>query len=218
MEKLVEIIADGESLIVSKGTTVLQALRDNGIDIPALCYHTSLAANGSCGLCIVENLSRGIWEPRHACLLETEDGMQIKTATPGLRRMRSWAAQILLRSSPFNNKATEQFLFKLVNDNAAEKLEDENLAKCIKDLSGNSIEGCILCGLCVRMCSKIGKDRLTFLGRGRNMRISLVPGKGENAFCGNCRACQHICPTGFIDRDAQHAFKATLYRETSVIG
>jgi NADH dehydrogenase/NADH:ubiquinone oxidoreductase subunit G len=218
MEKLVRIIADGESLVVSPGTTVLQALRDHGLDIPALCYHSSLEANGSCGLCMVEIWTTDIWEPRHACLLEVEEGLQIKTSTPRLRLLRSWAAQILLRRRPFNNQEIEKLLLKLVKDNAADKQEDDNLAKCIKDLSGNPTEGCILCGLCVRMCRKIGKHRLTFLGRGKNLRISMVPGKGEKDSCGNCRACFHICPTGYIIHDAQQTFKASLYGKTAING
>lgn len=212
MEKLVGIIADGESLLVSPGITVLQALRDHGLDIPALCYHPILEAHGSCGLCMVEIWTTDTWEPRHACLVEVEAGMQIKTSTPRLRLLQSWAAQILLRRGPFNNQEAEKLLIKLVKDNAVEIPEDENLAKCMKDLSGNSTEGCILCGLCVRMCSKIGRHYLTFLGRGANLRISLVHGKGEKGSCGNCRACFHICPTGFIKSDAEQAFTARLYR------
>lgn len=213
MEELVEIVVDGRSLAVSKSTIVLQALRDYGIDIPALCYYPSLEAYGSCGLCMVEIWSADIWNPRHACLLEVEDGLQIKTATPRLQRLRSWAAQILLHGRPFHNSEVEDLLLNLVQDKAAGGQEKENWAESIKNLSGSTTEGCILCGLCIRMCRKVGKNRLTFLGRGKNLRIGLVPGEGNKASCGNCCACRNICPMGFISSDAEHAFKARLYKE-----
>lgn len=213
MEKLVEIIADGKQLTVSPGISVLQALRDQGIDIPALCYHPSLEANGSCSLCIVEVWNTGNWEPRHACLLKVEDGLQIKTVTPRLRLMRAWAAQILLQRRPFANKETEELLLKIANNEAVQDRGNENLAKCIKDLSVNWAEGCILCGLCIKICSKIGKNHLTFLGRGKTLRVGLVFGEAEKASCENCHACRNICPTGFITPDAEHAFKARLYAD-----
>jgi NADH dehydrogenase/NADH:ubiquinone oxidoreductase subunit G len=203
MEELIAIVVDGRSLAVSKSTSVLQALRDHGIDIPALCYYPSLEAYGSCGLCMVEIGSTAIWNPRHACLLAVEDGLQIKTATPRLQRLRSWAAQILLRGRPFHNSEVEDLLLKLVQDEMADG----------QVLFGSTTAGCILCGLCIRMCRKIGKNRLTFLGRGKNLCIGLVPGAGNKASCGNCCACRNICPMGFISPDAEHAFKARLYKE-----
>jgi len=203
MEELVEIVVDGRSLAVSKSAIVLHVLRDHGIDIPALCYYPALEAYGSCGLCMVEIWSNAIWKPRHACLLAVEDGLQIKTATPRLQRLRSWAAQILLRGRPFHNSEAEDLLLQLVQGETADG----------QVLSGSTTAGCILCGLCIIMCRKIGKNRLTFLGRGQNLRIGLVPGAGNKATCGNCSACRNICPTGFIYPDAEHAFKARLYKD-----
>jgi predicted molibdopterin-dependent oxidoreductase YjgC len=160
---------------------------------------------------MVEILNDNNWEARHACLLKVKEGLQIKTDTLGLRLLRSWAAKILLRHKPILNIETEKLLLSLVKDKTNEKQEDENLVKRIKDLSGTMTEGCILCGLCVRMCSKIGKHRLTYLGIGKNMRISFVPGEDGKATCGNCWACRHVCPTGFINPDAERAFTAKLY-------
>ncbi len=212
MEKLVEIIVDGKNLNVPANTNILQSLLDNGIEIPALCYHPSLESSGSCGLCMVEVLNADRWEPRHACLLQTEDGLKIKTDTERLKNMRSWAARILLRRRPFANPEIEEYLLKLVVDETRSKQENENLAKSIRDLSGSLMKGCILCGRCVRICSKI-RNRLTFLGRGKFLRIGFVFGDDEQTSCGNCHACKMICPTGFITPDAERAFKARLYYE-----
>ena len=211
MQELVEITVDGKNMAVSADTTVLQALREHDIHLPALCYHPHLEAYGSCGLCLVEILNDDNWETKHACLLKVKDGLQIRTDTSELRLLRSWAAKIFLRHRPFLNHKTENFLLNLVQDEIKEKPEDENLTKCIKDLSGYMTEGCILCGLCVRMCSKIGKHHLTFLGKGKNLRISFVRGKSGETSCGNCRACCHVCPAGFITSNAEQAFSAKLY-------
>lgn len=209
MEKLVEITVDEKNMKVTPNITVLQMLREHSIYVPALCYYPHLEANGSCGLCMVEILKDDKWETRHACLLKVNDGMQIRTTSPRLSMLRSWAAKILLRYKPFLNKETEKMLLNLVQD---ETKEDENLTKCIKELYGSMTEGCILCGLCVRMCSQIGKHNLTYLGRGKNLRIGFVTGEDDKAPCGNCQACQHVCPNGFINTNAEQAFTAKLYR------
>ncbi|MFP4489645.1 MAG: 2Fe-2S iron-sulfur cluster-binding protein, partial [Bacteroidales bacterium] len=52
MKKDVNIIIDGKNFRVKEGTNLLQAARDNGIDIPGLCYHRKLSPTGACRLCV----------------------------------------------------------------------------------------------------------------------------------------------------------------------
>lgn len=215
MKDRIEITVDGKPLTVERNVALLQALREQGAAIPSLCFYPSLGGYGSCGLCVVEIYTGDTWVPRHSCILYPEEGMQVRTASPLIRHLRSWAARLLLHRGPFPRKEVEEMLIALVREGAA---DEESIRK--PGSSGVTTEGqdsplgagCILCGLCVRICEKIGKSRLTFLGRGKNLRVGLVPGGSEEVGCGRCRACRRICPTGFIAPDARHAFTASLYR------
>ena len=165
MKDCVEIIADGQLIAVDRNITLLQALRDNGVNIPSLCFYPSLGGYGSCGLCVVEVYSSGNWLLRHSCLLYPEEGMQVRTATLLVQKQRAQAARLLLRRGPFHKKEVEEMLIALVQEGAD---VGDLLQKC--DSAGAAgegravplIAGCILCGLCVRICRKVGKGLLTF--------------------------------------------------------
>ncbi|MGB9783315.1 MAG: 2Fe-2S iron-sulfur cluster-binding protein [Moorellaceae bacterium] len=234
----VKIVVDGQELAVREDLPLIQALQKQGIYLPSLCYHHLLGGHGSCGLCVVEIHTGAGWRPSHACLLYPREGMQVNTDTPGTRRLRAWAARLLLRRGPFREKKVEELLLRLVGEGRREMhpasplpsppgtavdaahhtsaalrrpvVERAGTAAAFGPRPPTPAAGCILCGLCVRVCQKVGKDRLTFLWRGKNLQVGFVPGAEAEA-CGHCRACQRICPTGFIAPSAREAFTARLY-------
>lgn len=213
-----EIIIDGKILHVRKAVPLLQGLRDHGVSIPHLCFYPSLGGRGSCGLCVVEVYEDGFWKTEHSCLLYPREGLQIRTNTPRVRRLRAWAASLLLLRGPFRKKEVDEMLKAIVREGmgvgrtAVPLLRegsalDESAAGVAREKGG-----CILCGLCVMICGKVGKKFLTFLGRGKNLRIAFVSNKEKGNSCGNCRACRVVCPTGFIEPSARDVFKARLYK------
>jgi NADH dehydrogenase/NADH:ubiquinone oxidoreductase subunit G len=215
MKECVEIVVDGQILVVNRNISILKALRDHGLAIPSLCFHPSLEGYGSCGLCVVEVCTGSSRRLEHACLLKSEEGLQVVTVTPRIRQLRAWAANLLLRRGPFPRKEIDELLLGLIQEGAGGGTSTQvpnSLGVPIEAQTGTVTVGCILCGLCVRICRKIGKSRLTFLGRGKNLRVGLVSRDSEAVSCGHCRACRHICPTGFITPDAQQSFTARLYR------
>ncbi len=210
--KRVEVIIDNQVLSVRQDIPLIQALREQGILLPSLCYHHLLGGYGSCGLCVVEIYTGAGWRPRHACLLQPEAGLQVKTNTPTVLRLRARAARLLLRRGPFPKKEVEELLGHLVQKGEKKCFEPDDKEAAARSRAGNPAPGCILCGLCVRICEKIRKSRLTFLGRGKNLQVSFVSAEEETAACGSCKACQRICPTGFIEPSAREAFTARLYK------
>ena len=79
------IIIDGRSYPINGEKNVLQLARNNGIDIPSICYHPMLSVFGACRMCLVECEGMGIIT---ACTLAPRDGMVIKTNTDTIRSMR----------------------------------------------------------------------------------------------------------------------------------
>lgn len=209
MAEFIKIMVDEQPVVIERNISLLQVLNDQKIVIPSLCYNAFLEAYGGCGLCIVEINRNGDWEPQRACLLKTEAGLKIRTTSTRIRWLRAQAARLLLKHGPFNKKRVGSLLIKLIQEGEGNTKPDPiygNMESTHETSSNLVVSGCILCGLCIRMCRKVGKNQLVFLGRGRNLRVGLTAYDDEQGACGHCRACSNICPTGFIAPDARQVF------------
>ena len=201
-----KMIIDGRSYPINGEKSVLQLCRNNGIDIPSLCYHPSLSVFGACRMCLVECEGLGIIS---SCTLAPRDGMVVKTNTETIRNMRKTTLQLLLAdhdvdctSCPKSGKCRLQDLARRynVNDVPFKKLRfkgaiDKSSPSLIRDASK-----CVLCGNCVRACSEIqGISVLGFAKRGYDSVVQpafgLPIGKVD---CVNCGQCAAVCPTGAI--------------------
>lgn len=85
---------DGREVVVDRGTTVLEAARQAGIDIPSLCYDPRIAPFGACRLCFVE--VEGLPKPVTACTTEAAAGMVVTTNSEALAEIRKTALELLL--------------------------------------------------------------------------------------------------------------------------
>ncbi|QEM67045.1 2Fe-2S iron-sulfur cluster binding domain-containing protein [Geobacter sp. FeAm09] len=223
-EPRIRITVDGQPLQVEPALPLLTALRALGFPIPGLCHHPRTGEQGRCSLCIVEVRDRDGWRAEHACLLRCEPGLTVRTVSPHIHQLRSWAARLLLARGPFNEPAVEVMLRAVLA--AAEKGDNggQYPDAALPPLSADGTDaatpamppGCILCGRCIGMCTGIGKNKLAFLGRGKRLRIGYVHGPSDTGACGTCHACRGVCPTGFIRSNGQAAFSARLYRRRGV--
>jgi NADH dehydrogenase/NADH:ubiquinone oxidoreductase subunit G len=85
---VINITIDGRKLQVPEGWTILEAARENGIEIPTLCYHEALEPYGACRLCVVE-LKRGSRSQVVAsCVYPCEEGAVVHTNSEMVRRSR----------------------------------------------------------------------------------------------------------------------------------
>lgn len=202
MAGFVEICVDGLRLKVEANLSLMVALKAQGIDIPSLCYHPKLGYQGRCSLCVIELSCAENWETKHACSLYCKPGMEIQTNSPRIHSLRARAASLLLLHGPFADLAIENKLKEM----AIDPFPVPNMSTDPKSQSG-----CILCGRCIAICQKIGRNKLTLLGRGQRLRISYVGSTSGPKGCGRCKACKQLCPTGFISTNGESAFTAQLY-------
>jgi len=93
-----KIIIDGKRIELDDKKTILEAARENGISIPSLCDHQRLSPFAGCRLCIVQIKGRKGYPP--SCSTYAEDGMEVKTKTPSLQRLRREILELILSEHP----------------------------------------------------------------------------------------------------------------------
>ncbi|MCK5345073.1 MAG: (2Fe-2S)-binding protein, partial [Candidatus Heimdallarchaeota archaeon] len=175
---MVSIEINGNNFDVEKGKTVLEVAKENNIEIPTLCYHKALPTYEGCRMCVVEILRDGWSKLAAACTLPVKDGLKILTDSEKVIKSRKMTVELLLSRCP-----EEELLINLAKEY---KIGEPRFKK--KD------DNCIFCGLCVRMCERMGKNAINFQGRGNDREIG-TPYMEQSEVCMTCGACAFICPT-----------------------
>ncbi len=204
----VALIIDGQSVTVDKGASILEAAKKVNIHIPTLCYHEDLCIAGNCRVCVVEQVGKHTLTA--SCAVPAEDGMEIKTSSPKVRRARKDIMALLV--SEHNTQCTT--CYRNTNcelqDLAAEyNIDNNDYLSVLKedtslDTSSWSIikddSKCIRCQRCVRTCAEIQHvNALSVSGKGSEMKISTFMEFPMNEIvCTNCGQCITHCPTGAL--------------------
>lgn len=181
---MVNIKINGRNIETEEGKTILEVAREEGIDIPTLCYNEAVSSAGACRMCIVEIVNNGRSKIVASCLFPAEDGLEILTDSERVLNSRKVVIELLLASCPGSTVLHEmaQSLGVDTTDFAAK--DKENL--------------CILCGLCVRACDEVvGVHAISLVNRGTKREVS-TPFHDVAQTCIGCGSCHYICPTGAI--------------------
>ena len=207
MENLVKLTIDGVPVEVPAGTTVLEAAKKAGINIPTLCYLKNINQIGACRMCIVDTGARAFGA---ACVLPVSNGMNVKTNTPKLREARRVNLELLLSNHDKkcldcarNQKCELQQMCNDLGVDDAQRFAGKMNQYDVDDLSPSIVRDnnkCILCRRCVAACYNTqGVGVIGPVGRGFKTQIKSPWGQSLNdVACINCGQCIAACPTGAL--------------------
>lgn len=209
----VKLTIDHREVEVEKGTTILKAARQLGIDIPTLCYMNleNLGVEnrpGGCRICVVEVEGRRNLAP--SCATVCTPGMVVHTHTMRVINARRTVMELILSDHPKdcllcakNGDCELQALaarlgvreIYSVENAAMSTYKTDNSPAIIRDM-----DKCIMCRRCETMCNEVQTvGALSAINRGFDAVVA--PAFEQNlvdsncTFCGQCVA---VCPTGAL--------------------
>lgn len=204
---MVTLTIDGIKVSVPEGTTVLEAAKTAGINIPTLCFLKKVNEIGACRVCLVEVAgTRGF---QASCVYPVAEGMVVRTNTKALRAARKTTVELILSNHnrecltcARNRNCELQTLAEELNINEITYQGVKTETK-LDDLSPSIVRDgskCILCGRCVNTCKNVQKvGILDFVNRGFNTEVAPAFNMSmKDTPCIYCGQCIVACPVAAL--------------------
>jgi predicted molibdopterin-dependent oxidoreductase YjgC len=223
----VELTLDGRAVSVPAGSTILDACRAEGIEVPTLCYLESLTPVNVCRVCVVEGAGSRVLVP--ACSRRVEPGMEVQTGSERVRHSRRMVLELLgsavdLSLTPGIAGMMDEYGADPARFGPPAPPADagiiearhpghhgpptgsvaETVARPVKvdnDLYVRDYSRCILCYKCVEACGTDAQNTfaIAVAGRGFDARISTeYDAPLPSSACVYCGNCIGVCPTGAL--------------------
>ena len=204
---MINLTIDGLKVSVPEGTTILEAARTAGIDIPTLCFLKDINEAGDCRMCIVEVEGRRGFAT--SCIQKVEEGMVVKTNSKDVSEAREVVLDLILSNHHKdcltcvrNGNCELQKLAQRYNKDDILYVGTicEHEIDCGSPSIVRDFNKCVLCRRCVATCKKVQKiGAIDVANRGFNSCVSTVDNLSLNDVnCTNCGQCIMSCPTGAL--------------------
>ena len=206
-EKMVSLRINDIPVTVPAGTTVLEAARSAGFNIPSLCFLKDINEIGACRICVVE--VKGAKSLVASCVYPVAEGMEVYTNTERVRKSRQLTLELILSNHrmdcltcPRNSHCELRQLaadlgidaVRYANDNMPPQIED-SAPHLVRDNSK-----CVLCRRCTAVCR--ATQEVGVIGpndRGFNTHIGCAFDRDlAEVDCVSCGQCIVACPTGAL--------------------
>ncbi|MGB3210907.1 MAG: 2Fe-2S iron-sulfur cluster-binding protein [Desulforhopalus sp.] len=204
MADKIKLFVNGVEVEVESGKNLIDAIGAVGIEIPHLCYHPALGADGNCRMCLV-----GIEDGRPplvpACKTPAQEGMKVLLDAEHIKKIQHDVLEFELINHPIDcpvcDQAGECKLqdYYMSYDQAESRMTVPQVTKGKKMDFGAGVvhdqERCVVCGRCVRFCREITKTgELGIINRTDAARVNIFPGRPlSNRYAQNV---VDLCPVG----------------------
>ena len=218
--EMITVVIDGFEVNVPKGTLVIRAAEQLGIQIPRFCDHPLLDPVGACRQCLVdiEINGRAFPKPQASCTIPVEPGMIVKTqlTSPVADKAQKGVMELLLVNHPLDcpvcDKGGECPLQNQAMSTGRSESRFEGTKRTFEkpiNISSQVLldrERCVLCARCTRFSDQIAGDRfITLNERGALQQVGIYENQPfESYFSGNA---VQICPVGALT-GASYRFRA----------
>ena len=206
-KKMINLIIDNQPVSVPEGTTILDASKKVGIDIPTLCFLKDINEIGDCRMCIVKVEGRRGFAT--SCIQKVEEGMIVKTHTPEIIEARHVMLDLIISNHNKDcltcSRMGQCELQTLAAKFGIQRIEfdGKKTEHTVDDLSPSIVrefDKCILCRRCVAVCKKIQQvGAIDCVGRGFESSVSTSYNQSlKDSNCTYCGQCIQACPTAAL--------------------
>ena len=215
-QELVTLTIDGHEVTVPKGTTIIEAAKQVGKQVPHYCYHPGLSSPAMCRLCLVD--VEGAPKPMPSCVTTVAEGQVVKTESEQALWGRRGVLEFYLVNHPLDCPICDASGACDLQDYVHAEGREHGRAHEPKRVFGRDDFGgdvlfygdrCVMCTRCVRFMSEVEQeDRLTVVDRGSRSIIDTFYEEGlEGTYWhGNI---VDVCPVGaLLSKDFLHKARA----------
>ncbi|EJM6506357.1 formate dehydrogenase subunit alpha [Enterococcus faecalis] len=207
----VTLSIDNQEVTVPKGTTILEAAKGLGVEIPTLCHLKELAPDGSCRMCVVEVEGGRRGGLTTACTAHCQEDMVVSTHSEKVADSRRFILDLLLSNHKLEcfscgkNGDCQLQQYALDYRIDATSFTKGKRMPCHQEDTSNPFfsydpEKCIMCRRCACVCQlRQGRDVLSIANRG--FETKMMPSYGQafdQSICESCGNCVSSCPTGAL--------------------
>jgi NADH dehydrogenase/NADH:ubiquinone oxidoreductase subunit G len=197
-----KLTIDNHEITAEDGTTILEAARQAGIEIPAICWHEATTSNGLCRMCVVD--VEGMRLPQPGCILQAAEGMKVQTRSERVLRARKTILEMLASSVDLSD--SPEILQMMDEYGASPERFPEAERRDVDVMDDNPMyirdyAKCVLCWRCVQVCAEDAQYTfaINFSGRGYETQIGTFFDQPIPATtCVLCGQCVGVCPTGAL--------------------
>ncbi|MEA5039827.1 MAG: NADH-dependent [FeFe] hydrogenase, group A6 [Clostridiaceae bacterium] len=216
--EMIKLKINGTVVEAPKGSTILEAARLAGVQIPTLCYLKDINAIGACRVCLCEVKGARsfaaacvypIEAPRKNPVTGEEQLMEVYTNTPRIRESRKHTLELILSNhkreclSCVRSGSCE--LQTLAQEYACDEHHFESADKTPAIVDANDVlirdnSKCVLCRRCVAVCKENqGAGVIGMCERGFETHVApAFDNPLSSVACISCGQCISVCPTGAL--------------------
>ncbi len=204
----IKLTINNQEVVTEDSKTLLEAARENGIDIPTICFHEATTANGLCRMCVVEVEGQRLLQP--SCIVKAAANMQVQTQSERVKRARKTILEMLASTMDLSDAPDILTMMDEYGASAERFPDAERRESDVKDdnpMYVRDYSKCLLCWRCVQVCANDAQYTyaINFEGRGYETQIGTFFDKAiPETTCVLCGQCVGVCPTGALKPKRQY--------------